>query len=264
MLTLFGLFGALLAGVLAEAALAVTEPGAAKGDSGDEDDGDQRMQSSDEVISPDDYGDPIESDDIPDRVDDPVVRQGGDGDDLMRGGGGADTIAGGAGDDQIDAGGGDDELDGGYGDDIIWAEEGDDTLSGGAGDDILHGQDGNDSLSGGEGGALSTLIAAKRRTSAVSRSISPMARFQKETASGGVPVGPSSPVQALASSGARSGRPDSASVGISGASGERRLTSSASAFTALPRTCGREEVIASTMKCTRPCCMSSSACAEPR
>lgn len=151
MLTLFGLFGVLLAGVLTEAALAVTEPGAARGGSGDEDDTDPRMQSADEVISPRDHGDAIESDDIPDLLDDPVSMQGGDGDDLIRGGGAADTIGGGAGDDQIDAGGGDDDLDGGDGDDIIWAGEGDDTLSGGAGDDILHGQDGDDSLLGGEG-----------------------------------------------------------------------------------------------------------------
>ena len=106
--------------------MALSEPGAGKGGSGDEDDtGDGMLGFRARG------GDPIESD-IPDPPDASMVLHGGEDDDMLRGGGGADTITGGVGNDQIDAGGGDDDLDGGDGDDIIWAGAGDDLLRGDA------------------------------------------------------------------------------------------------------------------------------------
>lgn len=148
MLALFGLFGALFAGVLAESVLAVTEPGS---DDDQEDGSDGQTRAEGETIPLDDGDDAIESDDIPDPPEDPLVLHGSNGNDLISGGGGADLITGGAGDDQIDARDGDDDLDGGDGDDILWAGAGADVLAGGAGNDILHGQAGDDSLAGGSG-----------------------------------------------------------------------------------------------------------------
>lgn len=157
MLTIFGLLGALFAGVAADALLSTRSEPDDAADDRPEDDEDPLQGAGGDLLdepAPDhDRGaggretGPV-SDDIADPADAPVVAQGGAGDDLLSGGGAADRLGGGAGNDQIDAMAGDDTIDAGFGNDIIWAGDGNDDLYGAAGNDTLHGQAGDDLVTG--------------------------------------------------------------------------------------------------------------------
>lgn len=103
------------------------------------------------------------SDDVPDATDAPMRASGGSGDDILSTGGGNDALWGRGGDDQLtgrggddamNGGGGRDHLDGGDGDDRMSGGTGDDTMSAGDGDDTMNGGVGNDSLAGQEGNDL--------------------------------------------------------------------------------------------------------------
>ena len=82
---------------------------------------------------------------------------GGDGNDHLAGQAGNDFIQGGAGTDVAHGGVGADTLQGGAGDDLLAGEDGDDKLVGGAGADTLLGHEGADRLYGGAG--ADTLMA---------------------------------------------------------------------------------------------------------
>lgn len=92
---------------------------------------------------------PQSSDDMPPPPDRDVC--GTPGDDALRGGAGQDTLSGGASHDWLAAGAGDDVLEGGAGDDTLEAGQGDDNLAGGEGDDVVRGHTGDDTLRGGAG-----------------------------------------------------------------------------------------------------------------
>ena len=138
LLAMLGLFGALMAGVAADALMFSRQD-----DPDDRDDFDIPPDSDepqgdgdllvDVVIDP---GAPV-SDDTPDPFDDPVTLEGDDdvdnlsglgGDDAIYGCGGADLIDGRAGDDWIDAGDGNDAVWAGDGDDSVWGDDGNDSL----------------------------------------------------------------------------------------------------------------------------------------
>lgn len=172
MLGLFGLFGALLAGVAADMMIgnlmgksgddghdAPPDTASAPGDDAPDADildwlgGDANDAQPDPLASlgPDDPDYVPVSDDL-DQDDDPnLVVGGGDAPDIISGNGGDDTLMGGSGDDQLTGRQGDDFLQGGAGDDIGHGGAGADTLHGGAGDDLLAGEDGNDRLVGAAG-----------------------------------------------------------------------------------------------------------------
>jgi Ca2+-binding RTX toxin-like protein len=160
LLALLGLFGAVMAGLAADAVLFSRK----------EDDEDEGSDLSADEEEAGHYGDLLSdreseegvplSDDIPDPVDAPVTLQGGGGadnlsglgnDDHIYGKGGSDLIDGRAGDDWIDTDEGNDAVWAGDGDDTVWGDEGNDSLIGQAGNDALQGGAGNDSLAGWEG-----------------------------------------------------------------------------------------------------------------
>ncbi len=149
-LTLFGLFGVLMAGVAADVVLA---PDGRSAEDGPEADGQgERLTTDDsfldEVATLD--GLPL-SDDIPDPMDDDLDLVGTDAGEVMSGGQGHDQISGLEGADLIDARGGDDLVDAGAGGDAVQAGDGDDTVTGGKGDDSIYGQAGEDLLLGDAG-----------------------------------------------------------------------------------------------------------------
>lgn len=80
-----------------------------------------------------------------------VNLQGGASNDMLTGFGGDDTLIGGDGDDHLGGQAGDDFIQGGTGADVAHGGAGTDTLQGGAGDDLLAGEDGDDKLVGGAG-----------------------------------------------------------------------------------------------------------------
>lgn len=177
MLGLFGIVGALLAGLVADSMI-----GGLMGKTDDDDDGpsgapqDAATETETPVSGPDlldwpgedadpdtDAGDnpanpgPDDPDFVPrssdlPSPDDPVLTLlGGGADDILSGLGGNDTLAGGDGDDQLTGRGGDDFIQGGSGNDIAHGGEGADLVQGGTGDDQLAGENGDDRLVGGEG-----------------------------------------------------------------------------------------------------------------
>jgi len=176
MLGLLGLFGAVVAGIVADTLLnpdadhhaeddhpdhpeaegdtAVPDQGtmldyAGPGDAGDPDD-------ATETTPPDSTlaglaGDMPSSSDDADTPDDPVWAEGTAQDDILDGHGAGDTLSGGQGDDAISGHSGADTLAGDTGDDTLYGGSGRDVLSGGPGRDDLTGGEGNDTLSGGLG-----------------------------------------------------------------------------------------------------------------
>jgi Ca2+-binding RTX toxin-like protein len=161
LLALLGLFGALVAGVAADAVLFNRSDKADDAEAAPEDDDafDNGDFLADLIVPPIDGPDMITSDDLPDPVDLPQSLLGGDGSDVLSGGAASDQISGGggndfldgrAGDDWMEGGTGHDAMQGGAGGDSLYGGNGNDTLSGNAGTDQLAGGAGDDSLSGGE------------------------------------------------------------------------------------------------------------------
>ena len=171
MLGLFGLLGALFAGVVADSVMRI---GAHTGDGDDTGDNPSAEEDPIETQSIFAMFGPLEggsvsadattvarsgteddgmprSDDVPDQSDADLALTGGVGPDNLQGKGGDDSLSGAGGGDFLAGRGGDDLLDGGDGDDHLYAGEGADSLVGGAGADVLHADAGNDVLTGGEG-----------------------------------------------------------------------------------------------------------------
>lgn len=175
-LGMIGLFGALLAGVVADSVIggmmAKPESGAADDPDTDSDatqDGDTGADMLDFIgddddpgnagnLSPDDPDYTVVSDDGLKAVDPDQVIDGGQQGDIIVGRGGDDDLAGGNGGDQILGRDGADWMQGGAGDDIELGGAGADTIQGGSGNDLLQGEAGNDWLVGGAGG--DTLLGA--------------------------------------------------------------------------------------------------------
>ena len=170
MLGMLGLFGALLAGVVADSVI-----GGMMGKSGD-DTGEDPVADEDPIgnshdgtdmlnwadgahaaaagggnLSPDhpDYA-PRSNDNVLSEEPDMVI-DGGTQDDIMSGRNGNDDMAGGDGADQMVGQDGTDYMQGGAGADIELGGADADTLLGGSGNDLLQGGAGNDQLIGGEG-----------------------------------------------------------------------------------------------------------------
>ncbi len=189
MLALLAVFGALGAGLIADAIIKTPESGEAEGeDEAERAEDADALETEDAGSSPLDFaagddepdedtaafsanlqdGMPV-SDDIPDAADVPVTLAGGTADDVLSGGNADDRLAGGGGDDQLtgrdgndsmSGGAGRDHLDGGTGidwlhgrggADVLAAGDGQDVLMGGSGNDDLSGHAGHDALSGGNG-----------------------------------------------------------------------------------------------------------------
>jgi Ca2+-binding RTX toxin-like protein len=187
MLGIFGLFGALLAGVLIDS---LTQFGGAsqddtetdpETDAGNQDtqlsnifhmlsngeasavsdassvsaDGnDAGTNTSNDTVAPPAEDLWLTGSDLTDQLnggagDDMII--GNDGDDGLAGADGNDLIAGDAGNDALNGGAGDDILAGGAGDDLLLGENGADSLDGGGDADTLHGCMGDDTLTGGAG-----------------------------------------------------------------------------------------------------------------
>jgi len=170
-LGLFGLLGALFAGVVADSVMRI---GAIAGDADDQPDdaagGDEPIETqsifamfgtlegggvSDDVaidgaVDTADDGLPL-SDDLPSEPDPDLALSGGAGADNLNGLGGNDRISGAAAGDFLGGRDGNDLLDGGEGDDHLYGGAGSDTLLGGADADVLHAEAGNDALNGGAG-----------------------------------------------------------------------------------------------------------------
>lgn len=171
MLGLFGLIGALFAGVVADSVFRMTEP-KNEADDADENATDTEVVSDqpnifgmfplhdaenvdDEAANKaavilEDDGMPL-STDLPDPADPDLYLVGGTGPDNLGGTGGNDMISGAAGDDFLTGRAGADNLLGGDGDDYLYGGSGDDSLQGDAGNDVLHGETGNDEMAGGDG-----------------------------------------------------------------------------------------------------------------
>lgn len=190
-LGILGLFGALVAGLMAETMIGSTRPAETDADAPDDaeeaaqdyhdlfDDSDTPVAESNPPVSDND-GMPV-SDDLEDPVDADETLEGGGADDILTGHGGDDRITGGdggdllggrdgddalvggAGEDYLHGGGGNDSLSGGLGDDVIHAEDGDDLAAGDAGADGLYGHGGDDTLSGDAG--ADTLIGGEGQDS---------------------------------------------------------------------------------------------------
>lgn len=185
MLSMIGLLGAVLAGVMVDSLMEsrsggedaddppqeANEPAGTIGDllaeeaSGVDGVSDQAEQTgsgteAEGVASSDDLPDPEDADeefagggadDLWSGLGGDDQAQGGDGDDLLGGRGGDDSLQGDDGRDALDGGAGDDALWGGEGNDRLHGGDGDDALDGGAGDDLLAGCEGDDTLAGGGG-----------------------------------------------------------------------------------------------------------------
>jgi Ca2+-binding RTX toxin-like protein len=190
MLALLGLFGALMAGVVADMALVKAQPASDGDDDTAGPDDPEIAEDSAAVLAegtsvldfavsdpaPAETG--FDSSDTPalpvaDLVlggtDQPDILIGGAGNDslagaeagdhlagglgadLLHGDAGRDTVLGEAGTDVLFGGEGNDDLQGDDGDDVVHGDAGHDELTGSSGNDLLHGGDGNDSLLGGEG-----------------------------------------------------------------------------------------------------------------
>lgn len=152
MLTLFGLFGVLMAGVAADALFSPQ--------SRDEDDDDSAPLDEAQPVEPlalDDGPEPPNtdgfalSDDIPEDEVEDLDLTGTDFAEVLSGGLGHDQISGLAGSDLIDGRAGDDLIDAGDGDDAVWGGDGADTIDGGLGNDTIEGQAGDDFLTGDAG-----------------------------------------------------------------------------------------------------------------
>lgn len=176
MLGLFGIVGALLAGLVADSMI-----GGLSGKSDDPTDdappddraGTQSTTGAPEngtelldwsgpdadpdATVPNGSADPDDPDFVPQSSDllspaDPDrALQGGDLNDILSGLGGNDTLAGGNGDDQLSGRDGNDFIQGGAGNDTAQGGNGDDALQGESGDDLLAGELGDDTLVGGAG-----------------------------------------------------------------------------------------------------------------
>lgn len=169
MLGLLGLFGALLAGVVADSVIGGMM---GKSDTSEADDPaldaeapEGRDDSTDLLdwaggdgaaahtgdTSPDDPDYVAMSDDDVRAVEPDTMIDGGHQDDIIVGRGGDDDMAGGDGADQMAGQDGADWMQGGAGADIELGGAGGDTLQGGSGNDQLQGEAGNDWLVGGAG-----------------------------------------------------------------------------------------------------------------
>ncbi len=171
MLGLFGLLGALFAGVVADSVMRL---GADPGDGDDAVDDTSAQDDSTEIQSIFAMFGPVESggvsadtttgqgsgteedsmprsDDVPDPADVALDLTGSAADDNLQGNGGDDSLSGAAGGDFLAGRDGDDLLDGGDSDDHLYGGEGADRLLGGAGADVLHADAGHDDLTGGSG-----------------------------------------------------------------------------------------------------------------
>ena len=171
MLGLFGLLGALFAGVVADSVMRMSE--SKEDDDMPPDDFDGAVetvepQSIFSMFSPSAAGGisaqaasmiatnteadgmPI-SDDSPDLTDPDQLLAGGEGADNLAGARGDDTVWGGEGEDLLGGGVGSDQVDGGAGDDHLYGGLGEDILQGGTGRDVLHGEGGDDTVLGGMG-----------------------------------------------------------------------------------------------------------------
>jgi Ca2+-binding RTX toxin-like protein len=147
---MLGLFGAMMAGLAADAILSNRDEEEEDWDppADDVEDSGANGNLLDQISV--EHGVPV-SDDSPDPVDEPMSLSGTEADDNLSGLGGADTIFGYGGSDLIDGRAGDDQISGGAGDDAVWAAEGDDTVWGDDGNDVVLGQAGNDVVLGGAG-----------------------------------------------------------------------------------------------------------------
>ena len=169
MLGIFGLIGALLAGLVADSMIGGlmgkaddhaedTPPDSADNpDVADDNanllnwlDADAAPEAA-ATNGPDDPDYVPGSSDETQPADPDLTLTGGRSDDILTGLGGDDTVVGGDGIDQLTGRGGDDVLQGGDGADVAHGGDGADTLQGGNGDDLLSGEDGDDKLVGGAG-----------------------------------------------------------------------------------------------------------------
>ena len=169
MLAMFGLFGALLAGLVADSMFGglmgkaddqgEDTPHDATGTPDMADDNSNLLNWPDAdaspeataAMGPDDPEHVPRSSDATLPADPDLTLTGGGSDDILTGLGGDDTGVGGDGDDQLTGRGGDDVLQGGDGADVAHGGDGADALHGGRGDDLLSGEDGDDKLVGGAG-----------------------------------------------------------------------------------------------------------------
>lgn len=174
MLALLAVFGALGAGVMADAFLsskstgsdAEGEPSEAEDEAPDDDpdlgsmfdhmDQPPLTMDADPMAATGfqsghvENGMPV-SDDVADETDDPMRISGSAGDDILSTGDGDDALWGRGGEDQLTGRGGDDVMNGGLGNDHLDGDDGDDRMSGGMGNDSLNAGDGDDTLHGGVG-----------------------------------------------------------------------------------------------------------------
>lgn len=173
MLGLLGIFGALVAGYMADSVMtSTTKSDGAEPDEASENSA-QAAIAADNTASvdlldmasvtpppegpapdstePEDDMRKADSTDTPPPEPENLSLLGGTGDDILTGDRGADTVAGGAGNDLLGGRGGDDMIDGGTGKDHIDGGAGADTLFGGDDDDVVQGNDGNDLIEGGRG-----------------------------------------------------------------------------------------------------------------
>lgn len=169
MLGMLGLFGALLAGLVADSMIGnlMGKPDTDEDDvppGGDADPGEDGAEGNLlDWLAPE-QGAAVAahpSSDDPDYVptsnvtpiseDTDLLLEGQGAIDVLTGAGGDDTLLGGGGDDQLSGENGNDFVQGGAGADVGYGGAGDDTLQGGAGDDLLAGNTGDDRLVGGAG-----------------------------------------------------------------------------------------------------------------
>lgn len=159
MLAIVGLFGVMMAGLVADALISHGNDEPADPADLPEDD---EPSLADGNLLDDVFADPTipTSDDIEDPEDEDASVNGTENVDLLEAFGGSDQISAGEGSDLINSRGGNDHVasgagnDGvwaGDGNDSVWADEGNDSVYGDAGDDTLSGGDGKDSLAGCEG-----------------------------------------------------------------------------------------------------------------
>lgn len=156
MLALLGLFGALVAGVVADMALPRSQT---------EDEGDEAAEGTAEpTLSDDDatapetppgtsvldfaMADPAPAETTFDSSDTPLPPVT---DQVLAGTDRADILTGDTGNDSLSGGGAGDHLGAGGGNDLLEGEDGDDTLLGGSGADLLFGGEGNDDARGDDG-----------------------------------------------------------------------------------------------------------------
>lgn len=186
MLGMFGLLGALLAGLVADSMIG-NMMGKTEGEGDDlpQDDTDpedhdtahadlldllEPGQDTDDLhhegrinLGPDDPDYAPQSDDLEQSNDQGFAASGDDANDIIAGLRGEDTLVGGPGNDQLMGRDGNDMLQGGDGADVALGGFGADTLQGGKGDDLLSADDGDDKLVG--GGGADTLLGQEGQDS---------------------------------------------------------------------------------------------------